>query len=110
MELEKFVQESLMQILRGVKNAQDEINVNPDNIGLVASGNGPQNNIKVDFDIAVTVGESDKGGAGAGIQVWQVFKAGSEIGYENQSQQSTRIKFTLPITLMGSSWHKTKQK
>lgn len=109
MNLQDFIQETLVQIITGVKNAQDKIgesgaSINP--IGLYRmhdqlGGRGYHSGAvteTVEFDVAVTVTEveSTKKGAGAFISVVAL---GAQKQTEAHSSSVSRIKFSVPALL-----------
>lgn len=108
MELKEFVKESLVQIIEGVKAAQDATTgttarINPTGMAFGdMKGQRPYDsstNISlgnIEFDIAVTVseGESAKGG----IAVLAGLIGGkAQAGFENVSSYASRIKFQVPV-------------
>ncbi|MGE4544027.1 MAG: hypothetical protein AB7D06_07960 [Pedobacter sp.] len=113
MELSEFVNQSLTQIVKGVKASQDEIRnqggfANPavftsahgqasaTHFGAVENG---QNVLLVDFDVAVTVTDATEGGAGGKLSVASLFKLEAG-GKRNSINESTsRIKFKVPLAL-----------
>ena len=100
MKLQEFVKESLLQVINGVKEANESLD---DNRGSVnPAGRGPPNGRTVggvplqdvEFDIAVLVSEgSDMGG---GLTVMGIGGKGS-ISETNSSV--SRIKFQVPVAL-----------
>ena len=113
MELQEFVEQSLVQIATGVKNAQDKLNckdfktfINPSDIvenpvyGYRIE-NKPQD---IEFDVAVTISEekTTKGGimVAAGILG---LGSGGQSRTENES--ISRIKFKIPILFPGIDWN-----
>ena len=120
MELRDFVKEVLTQIVDGVRDAQQP------NGGafVVPTGDGNHKyaehprfassaRIKstiVDFDVAITVEDSDKAGAKAGVKVFSVqFGAEGEIASKNSTV--SRVQFAVPLLLPESKreWHKEKR-
>ena len=116
MKLSEFVQEVLTEIVAGIRAAQTV----DGGAYVVPSGDGGHEYAKhprvsssarlkstiVDFDIALTVEESNKG-AGAGAL--KVFGIGVNINGELTSRDTTvsRIQFAVPILLPESQrqWH-----
>ncbi len=116
MDLEKFVAETLLQIIRGVDEAQSQINkdggdslaigaINPAldtaraEIQVVRGEDGKLLPVQtVAFDVAVTTTEgSDKSVVG-GIRVVGV-KIGAEGSATSETTAVSRIKFNVPIIL-----------
>jgi len=115
MELKDFLSQSLLQIIEGVKIAQEKsadfkAKVNPflpnvlvkdkvlDPRMLYLGGTHQYTVFLVDFDVAITVTEGDNIKGGGSLNV-----AAIKIGAEGQSSttntQQSRIKFLIPITL-----------
>jgi len=110
MNIEEFVSESLVQIIKGVMKAQEELKgtkafINPalrsfpsaESVGT-AEGHADKIVRNVEFDVAVSVAEGKGTKGGIGIMVGVM-----GIGSQGQSQSSTgsesRIKFKIPIIL-----------
>ena len=102
MELKEFIEESLRQIVEGVKAAQ----ATPDgsNVNAVSHAGLTGTNIQsagtygtftmVQFDIAVSAEGTAK--AGGGIKVWGL---NAEAGGERKSTNASRIAFAVPVRL-----------
>lgn len=110
MELREFISEALSQIVRGVHDSQIEIAssgsggiVSPpiqtewEKAGYVfAKGGLPVQ--KVDFDIAVTVGEKTATKGTIGVVIAAI-GLGSQGESSNSKSNESRIKFSVPIAL-----------
>ncbi len=116
MELQQFITQSLVQIAKGVAEAQTELVghgtlINPEIENLFPSASGTPGNslgwakadqkspvFMVDFDVAVTAldGTSTKGGIGV---VAGVFALGSQGQSSNQNTSVSRLQFKVPIKL-----------
>nr|WP_321307536.1 hypothetical protein [uncultured Sphaerochaeta sp.] len=102
MELQEFIDETLRQIIAGVKKAQeaeDGSYINADMAGASFSGNltngGPYGvATRVDFDVSVSAETS--GGGGAKLVV---FGVGAEGGTHHSATSANRISFSIPIRL-----------
>jgi hypothetical protein len=109
-KLEDFVAESLAEIVRGVKRAQDEVKgtgavISPlmrtttDNSSVGSpEGMGGQPCYKVAFDIAVTANEATATSGGIGV-VAGVFALGSKGQSSDALANISRIQFYVPIVL-----------
>lgn len=108
MDLENFVAQTLAQITKGIQKAQREVGdtgawINPAGYGLpkaeqrVELSTGVFAYIHdVEFDVAVTVSDEQKAGAGAGISVFGAkVKAGGDVAYENE--EVSRVSFSVPV-------------
>jgi hypothetical protein len=116
MNLDEFVKEVLSQIISGIRGAQDA----EGGAFVVPSGDGGHEYARhprvsssarikstiVDFDIALTVEDSTKGGGAGGLKV---FGIGANVQGELSSRDTTvsRIQFAVPILLPESQkkWH-----
>lgn len=108
MKLSEFVQEVLTEVVAGIRAAQ----AGEGGAFIVPGGDGGHNYANhprlsasarlkstiVDFDIAVTVEDSSKGGGGGGIKV---FGIGANAQGEMSSRDTTvsRIQFAVPVLL-----------
>lgn len=108
MKLSEFVQEVLTEVVAGIRAAQS----GEGGAFIVPGGDGGHDYAKhprlsasarlkstiVDFDIAVTVEDSSKGGGGGGIKV---FGVGANLQGELTSKDTTvsRIQFAVPVLL-----------
>jgi hypothetical protein len=91
MDLETFVKESLMQVVRAVDSASDE---SVRSIRLTDSKGGDRT---VEFDIAVAVENDKKVSGKAGIKVLQFAGADTSLEKGNKNSTVTRIKFGVHI-------------
>ncbi|WP_157647239.1 hypothetical protein [Burkholderia ubonensis] len=116
MNLSEFVREVLVEVVSGIRNAQQT----EGGAFIVPSGDGGHDYAKnarfsssarlkstiVDFDIALTVEDSAKAGGSGGLKVWGI---GANIAGERSSKDTTvsRIQFSIPILLPESQkqWH-----
>lgn len=122
MKLDEFIKEAVVEIMRGIQTADDEIRKN--NLGSIYRGDyertmaqtlatlrivkGPGNQgvLVVGFDVAVTVeekGESSEqvnAGLGAVLSVVGVKVGGEMTGKETQTSTNThRISFSIPLAI-----------
>jgi hypothetical protein len=115
MELQDFIQNTLVQIARGIENAATELKgskaiVNPRNVG---TGGVKDEHIygylnankkffkvvqKIEFDVAVTAEKSKETKGGMGISVGSI-----TVGTQGQSEHAgttvSRIRFSVPMVL-----------
>jgi len=110
MELKEFISETLIQVIDGVKIAQQ---YSKDNGALIAP-NGDSylvdslgKTIKVsfnydvqnvEFDVAITTSESSGGKGGAGVFVAGI-SLGAQVKTETVDQTLSHLKFTVPVCL-----------
>jgi hypothetical protein len=102
MDLAEFVEESLTEILAGIRAAQKkdgggavgaQMHAATDK-GLLVHGGTSGLFTVVDFDVSV-VAETKAGGK-AGLKVWG---AGVEAGAGHSSQQTSRLKFSVQMRI-----------
>lgn len=111
MDLSEFVQQSLVQIVEGVKASQEIIRerggfANPavftsaygqdGHFGSVSDGH---NVLLVDFDVAVTVADASEGSAGAKLSVAALFKAETGGNVRSTTESVSRLRFKVPLAL-----------
>ena len=108
MDLKEFTRETLVQIVQGVKEANEileqqnavvpsrTIKTN-DNVFVDEYGEGSA--IEVVFDVAVTAIETDGTKGGGGIRVAQLLFGGIEASNHTENQSISRVKFTIPLVL-----------
>ena len=103
MNLQQFVKESLLQVIGGVTEAQDEapekpgkINPLPDSYGVNQSAGLYQGTTiqHIDFDVAVTVSEGTQASGGL-----TVLGMGAKGGITESSSYVSRLKFRVPVAL-----------
>jgi hypothetical protein len=102
-ELEEFIRNSLLQIMKGVKTAQTEWAA--DGSGGHVSGGGVINPSwgasgrvqEVKFDIAVTAASKTEGGGGGGIKVLSVVDLSGKVVHSAEHNTVSRISFAVPI-------------
>jgi hypothetical protein len=122
MELKDFVKESLVQISKGVEEANVELSesdamVNPLHVAMHSENaqsygrtkkrdpgnlNEPDSRViqKVDFDVAVVVEAGQQGTAGAKLSIASI-GIGAEGKTESSNRSESRIKFSIPVAFPG---------
>jgi hypothetical protein len=104
MNLERFVSESLLAIMKGVSSAADEAGKAEGKIGgvnptVAARGIDLIKLVRdVSFDIAVTVSTESSGGGGADIKVLSASIGGKGTVTKEDSRVS-RISFSVPVLM-----------
>jgi len=101
MELQEFITETLIQIVNGVKAAQ---NLVKDSTAIIAP-HGYLGGVQyrremqsIEFDVAITTTDTTEAKAGAGVFVAGISLGGQARG-EASNQTLSRIKFKVPIYL-----------
>ena len=121
MDLKEFVKESIVQISKGIEEANSELNdseamVNPIYVQMHsndAQGYGrtkerdpnysdPDSKLlqKVSFDVAVSVEAGQQGSAGAKLSIASI-GIGAEGKTESSNRSESRIKFSVPVVFPG---------
>ncbi len=108
MDIKDFIENSLLQIVEGVNNANEKIknfgalisskNVRPLREGTTFNTNTGDLVNLIEFDIGVTVNEKDTTSGGAGIKIAGL-NIGGDLQNESVNQRISRIKFSIPLTL-----------
>ncbi|WP_019446049.1 hypothetical protein [Aeromonas sp. 159] len=108
MQLDEFVKTTLMQVVKGVKDAQEEAVgfgavVNPRPNG----GYGPARETQIDFDVALTVTGTSSGEVGGKIAVASFLNLGGKATESDARQETSRVKFELTLALPCSEEQKS---
>lgn len=120
MELKKFISSTIEEISRGILEASENLSdtnaiVSPQDFQINSKesqalgrtkpthipdhvGKGTRVVQKVDFDIAVTVDETDKTKAGGKISVLSI-GLGGDLETSSKTGTNSRIRFSVPIVL-----------
>lgn len=105
MELEEFVCNSLLQVMRGMQNAREEWGQEKSNqisgdgiICPVWENSKNQKNLvqEVKFDVAVTASTKTEGGGSGGIKVVALDLSGKVL-HSAENSTISRISFSIPI-------------
>ena len=109
MDLEEFVRLSLVQITKGVTDAQNEAmesgaSVNPrvlhaDHSSGSAAGRLADGRIAclVEFDVAVAVSEESSATGGGKLKAASFFQVGGNTSKGSTSESVSRLRFTVPV-------------
>jgi len=93
MDLQEFVKSVLVSIDKAVEDARRETQRD------ISFTNTPERRT-VEFDIAVSVEETDSKSGKAGIKVLQFAEAGGDVRKENKNSTVSRIQFGVHIDAM----------
>lgn len=97
MELKDFITETIKQITDGVLEGDKYVKEKS------KTDEGIRHQYtKVDFDIAVTSNEEEKGKIGGKVSVVQIFNAGASSESSNKTSNYNRIKFNLLVNIKTS--------
>jgi len=115
MDLKEFVASSLTQIIEGIREAQQRGAASgawvspagseiPTRAGArtMVTPDGLSYLHDVEFDVAISVSDEQKAGAGAGIQIFGA-KIGGDGSVAYQNAAVSRIQFTIPVVWPGDS-------
>jgi hypothetical protein len=109
MQLSEFVAETIRAIVAGIVNAQGAAAeagavVNPDGVIRSKGDDSPcligdaRMIREVEFDVAVTAGDSEKSGVGGGVTL-SVLSFGAKSESERRDSTVTRVRFSVPLVL-----------
>jgi hypothetical protein len=104
MSLGDFVKDTITEIVRGVGDAQKHLAEHHPTARVAASVDhdfAPVTD-KVEFDIAVTVADSAHGATGIGVKVLGL-RMGVDGEIAGRSESVSRVRFTVPVDLPGST-------
>ena len=101
MDLEQFVQQSLVQIVRGVQAANKELkgaadNTKPNPFILSYSGGDNPKSPHVTFDVAITSKSERKSGGGASAKIWVVEARGGLVD-RHAHETVSRVQFSVVV-------------
>jgi hypothetical protein len=95
MDLETFIAETLRQIVKGVRTAQEHQNCA---LALINETIKVDKSRLIEFDVALTVTEGSEAKAGIGV-FSGVFGVGTQANTSAANSSVSRIKFSVPIIL-----------
>ncbi|MEJ6519122.1 hypothetical protein PQI64_05200 [Shewanella bicestrii] len=107
MELNKFIQNTLKQIIEGVSESQAYAKekgaiINPTSVEFFRDGKNNYHNQAmpqdVEFDVGLTSINNDGSNEGIGVFLGAI-KLGKNNQESNQTSAITKVKFTVPIVL-----------
>ncbi|HDX8401316.1 TPA: hypothetical protein RQN00_001405 [Aeromonas dhakensis] len=100
MQLDEFVKTTLMQVVKGVKEAQEAaaefgavVNPRPE------EGWGKRRETNVSFDVALTVSDTSAGEIGGKLTVASLLNFGGKITETDLKQETSRIQFEVMMAL-----------
>ncbi|MFQ2448176.1 hypothetical protein ACK31P_06505 [Aeromonas caviae] len=102
MQLDEFVKTSIVQIAKGVKDAQDEVEalggaVNPTQYTM--GGRTKPDKEKIEFDVALVVQDSTSSEVGGKLSVVSMFGMSGKHSGSDSYQQTSRVKFNVHVDL-----------
>ena len=101
MELEEFIRSSMLQIMQGIRGAQQEWKTPSSGAGVISPAwDGPDDFVnrvqEVKFDVAVTAATKTEGGGSGGIKVVALDVSG-KVSRSAENSTVSRISFSIPI-------------
>lgn len=114
MELKEFIKDAISAIAEATTELQDELG--PKGILINPPTNGRDQTVfvegdkryyhrpvkEVEFDVALTVGKTSSGSAGAKVKI-AILEANVGGEMEGSSQQVSRLKFSIPLALKATT-------
>ena len=94
MELKDFISETIKHITDGVLEGSSYVKEKSKSSEGVKS-----QYTKIDFDIAITANEENKGDLGGKLSVVQVFSAGASTSKSASTSSQNRIKFEILVAI-----------
>jgi preprotein translocase subunit SecB len=112
MQLDEFISETISQIIKGVRDAQErektlrrpglpqdlQAGINPRNIVIENSVTRPSGHQNIEFDVALTVESGAKTKGGISVLA-NVIKAGISKESDTSNSAVNRVKFVVPVVL-----------
>ena len=107
MDIKEFTKQTLVQVVEGIQDANVILAEKNSKVNT-CTRRGINGNIytspiaiNVDFDIAVTASETERGSGEASLKVASIFNAGGNLNRETENQTISRVKYTLQLTYNG---------
>ena len=100
MQLDEFVKTTIMQVVKGVKDAQEEAAefgavVNP----REREGIGRRKETSIAFDVALTVTGTNSGEVGGKLTVASILNLGGKVTESDARQETSRVQFDVAFSL-----------
>lgn len=110
MQLDEFVKVTLMQVVKGVNDAQQEA----EKLGAVVNprpkeGWGDRRETSVSFDVALTVSDTSAGEVGGKLTVASMLSLGGKTTETDLRQETSRIQFEVTLALPCTEERKSMQ-
>lgn len=108
MDLKELIKETISQIVSVAKELNESGDASIENAithDIKNYGNGGAKEytnvepINVEFDVAITVTDSEGAKGGAGIKVASIMNLGGGVESKTENQIISRVKFSLPLVL-----------
>lgn len=108
MQLDEFVKTTIMQVVKGVKDAQEEAA----ELGAVVNprpkeGWGDRRETSVSFDVALTVSDTSAGEVGGKLTVASMLSFGGKTTETDLRQETSRIQFEVTLALPSTEERKS---
>ncbi|BCK63417.1 hypothetical protein KAM338_34090 [Aeromonas caviae] len=108
MQLDEFVKATIMQVVKGVKDAQEEAAeygavVNPRGL----EGQGMRKETSIAFDVALTVTGTNSEEIGGKLTVASILNLGGKVTESDARQETSRVQFDVSVSLPSEGRKKT---
>lgn len=108
MQLDEFVKATIMQVVKGVSDAQEEAAefgavVNPREL----EGKGRRKETSIAFDVALTVTGTNSEEVGGKLTVASILSLGGKVTESDARQETSRIQFDVAVSLPSEDRKKT---
>ncbi len=99
MDLETFIAETLRQIVKGVKTAQEHEDCKGGQINPYLDRERSISIKQIEFDVALTVTEGTEKQGKGNLGIASVFGVGGQASSTSANSSVSRIKFEVPVVL-----------
>ncbi len=108
MQLDEFVKVTIMQVVKGVKDAQEEAAeygavVNPREL----EGKGMRKETNIAFDVALTLTGTNAEEVGGKLTVASILNLGGKVTGSDTRQETSRVQFDVAVALPSEDRKKT---
>lgn len=108
MQLDEFVKTTIMQVVKGVSDAQEEAAefgavVNPREL----EGKGRRKETNIVFDVALTVTGTNSEEVGGKLTVASILNLGGKVTESDVRQETSRVQFDVAVSLPSEDRKKT---
>ncbi|MFQ1828366.1 hypothetical protein ACK38R_20070 [Aeromonas veronii] len=108
MQLDEFVKTTIMQVVKGVSDAQEEAAefgavVNPREL----EGKGRRKETNIVFDVALTVTGTNSEEVGGKLTVASILNLGGKVTESDAQQETSRVQFDVAVSLPSEDRKKT---
>ncbi|MFB6456530.1 hypothetical protein ACE38W_14750 [Chitinophaga sp. Hz27] len=98
MDVRNFVKNSLLEIFQGINDAKKELSDKSVSGTINNTDYTEESSHLIEFDIAVTVSESDKKDVDGKLSIASILSTGGSMEKSSNHNVVSRIKFSIPVT------------